>query len=90
MAWGFLLFAALSAIPAYVWTNVALWIRALSCEHGRCETGAPATGQVVLAIAAITAWMLALIAGWLRFEWTFVVLACVSAVPAVAWLPVAL
>lgn len=86
--WGFLILAAVSAVPAYVWINVAAFIRAESCEYGRCESGSPATAQLVVAVVAVVVWMLALGAGWLRLGWSFVVLAVVAAAIAVAWLPV--
>jgi hypothetical protein len=86
--WGFLILAAVSAVPAYVWINLAAFIRTESCEYGRCENGGGASAQLGVAVVAVVIWMLALGAGWLRLEWSFVVLAVLAIAIAVAWLPV--
>ena len=84
-AWGFLAIAAVSVVPAIVWLRLGGYLAATACESG-CDQPEWARRQFWIAVAAIVAWLLAMLAGWLDRLWPLLAFGGLAFLFALAWL----
>ena len=85
-AWGYLILIAVGAIPAIAWITLAGYLEETACEGNSCDRPQWADRQFWIALAAVAAWLLAMLGGWLDRRLPLVGFATLAAGLTIAWL----